>query len=420
MTKFLKANFALIILLAAILSSCNEKESILGTDVIDDPSVLQIIDSLELVAYTENALPLRQSSTATLLLGDVSDPVFGRTTSVFATQFTFQKIITNFGNNPVCDSIILQFRSSKFTGDSLSKFNIMVKRLSQAIKYDSTYYSNFDVSSITLDENYALSESYSLTEKDSIIRIPLSTELAQYIFTNDSTILKTDTLFRKFFNGLAIIPEQISGNGGISSIASSHTDTKMILYYKNDTADSLNYAMSIGSFCQRYNLFNHNYSSSEFNNIIGDSINKNSQVLIKSLAGLNMMVDLVGLKNWNVNKDTISILKAELFLPVDEINQNRTGYAKPTELAALYYANNSAFSEVLDYNIGSLYLNSKYNDTEKAYIINLTKHVQAIVKGSISSSKISLAPISAGLTPSGVIFNQNEKLKLKLYYSKLK
>jgi len=420
MTKFLKANFALFIIFAAILSSCNEKESILGTDVIDDPSVLQIIDSLELVAYTENALPLRQSSTATLLLGDVSDPVFGRTTSVFATQFTFQKKIANFGNNPVCDSIILQFRSSKFTGDSLSKFNIMVKRLSQTIKYDSTYYSNFDVSSITLDENYALSESYSLTEKDSIIRIPLSTELAQYIFTNDSTILQTDTLFRKFFNGLAIIPEQISGNGGISSITSSHTDTKMILYYKNDTADSLNYAMSIGSFCQRYNLFNHNYSTSEFNTIIGDSINKNSQVLIKSLAGLNMVVDLVGLKNWNVNKDTISILKAELFLPVDEINQNRTGFSKPTELAALYYANDKTFSEVLDYNIGSLYLNSKYNETEKSYIINLTKHVQAIVKGSINSSKISLVPISSALIPSGVIFNQNEKLKLKLYYSKLK
>jgi hypothetical protein len=139
----IKNLLGLSLLLGLVLAACS-KSTIVGSEILSDDFVdVAFTDTttIKLLNIKADSTRVYPPGNSIFLLGDIEDPVFGKTSTEVYTQIRKLFDIPDM-ENAVLDSVVLSVsvNSSGFWGDSLAIQEIEVYELGESIvDYDSIY-----------------------------------------------------------------------------------------------------------------------------------------------------------------------------------------------------------------------------------------------------------------------------------------
>ncbi|MES2138423.1 MAG: DUF4270 domain-containing protein [Bacteroidota bacterium] len=451
MPQVIGAKFFLILLVSISISltSCDES-SVVGLDVQPANDLLGVDyqDTTTLITKTVSVDSLRTDETliitADALLGIYQDPIFGKTTSSLYTQLRLPTNNPVFGTNPLIDSVILSlvYDPAYYGKKQRVEQKVNVYEVAEDIKGENSYYSNNTLTVNTLDlaNNYGFipEPSKSVTILNELLkpqlRIPINATFGQTILSNQTTAnLASNTAFQSFMKGFYITTENTVGlnssEGNILHFKMADAQTKLTLYYHNDTDDSLKYDLGLGSVA-RFSHFTHDYSTGIDANLATQlSISppppaQNDVVFIQSMAGVKATIELPYLMNW-INAGDIAINKAELVIKVDPTSTYMLDtFAAPTKLV-LFGINDDGSNYVLpDANEGDNYFGGTYNSTTHEYRFNIARYIQQVLAGKRKNNGLHLLAGSGAINANRVVIGGGGstgayRMKLNIGYTKL-
>lgn len=434
----LPAKFLIIALVAILIFDSCKESSVIGLDVQPESDLLNAAfkDTSTLISYTLLEDPFKTDETSLNLLGSYNDPVFGKASASIYTQVRLPNNITdvNFGAGLVFDSLVLTLPYSGYYG-TLESQTVKVYELSDDLYKDSSYYSNRSL-------NHQSTELADITFKpmsdDKILRIRLSDQFGGNLLSQ-STNLKDNTAFLKFFKGLYIAPAntaQAQGEGALLYFNLTDSLAKMTLYYRKTVTiksisnpqkdssyiDITHFAFEINSSSARFNHFEHDYSSSSaiVNQLKDPSLGQNL-VYLQQMAGLKTKIKIPYLKNW-VDSGPIAINKAEVVLKLDPqyISNN---YSVPSKLSLVEIDSLGNSINLPDEK--DSYFGGDYNSSTQEYRFNIARHIQSILDGKKKDYGFYLLPFVAesNLNAERLVLggggNTSYQMKLRLTYTKL-
>ncbi|HNW90739.1 MAG TPA: DUF4270 domain-containing protein [Bacteroidales bacterium] len=423
----------LLFLFIYFITSCNKNEELgLNIQPPEDIMGVNFIDTIPLIAYTVYEDSIRTDEVTYNLIGSCADPIFGLTNAGAYSQFKLTTTAVNFGNNPVCDSVVLSLAYQGFYGDTSTTLTLNVFEISDDMDIDKNYYSNDvlgvyknNLANVSFKPNFKDSVQVGSTKYAPHLRVKLKNSLGQkFINASGSSDLADNTNFLKFFKGLYISTKQVSSGGAILYFNFLSSITKLSLYYHNDE-DTAAYNFIIDATCARYNSFDHkNFSSADpllKQQISGDTILGDSVLYVQAMAGTKIKIrfpDILGLNNLG----KIAINKAELVLKVDE---NAIGaYAPPEKLILSKINPDGTLSFLTDYAYGDAYYGGSYSSTTKEYRFNIGQHVQdALLKGSFDDKGLYLVVSGGAVKSNRAVLKGNktsqDNLRLEIIYTKI-
>jgi hypothetical protein len=247
---FLSLSFLLIL----IMSSCTKIErTTLGGDLL--PGSDRLITDTMLLPVTANSFI--ENDTIVIgkselhAVGYLNDPMFGTTTAATYIQFlpSIFPLYPKVKDSLVLDSIVLSVGFSGTYGDTNAISKVNVYRITDnAFKPRSRYRTSqapsFNPADLLGSRTFApkdLRKPYNFQRhKDTFtvtnqLRIKLDSVFGRSIL--DQNIVSVfggtgDSVFRQFLNGIAIIPDSITGGNAMNYFNLTDTATKISLYYR--------------------------------------------------------------------------------------------------------------------------------------------------------------------------------------------
>jgi hypothetical protein len=379
--------------------SC-EEEGLIGLDMLDNQAGVGRIDTLSIIAYSqqEDSVPTNQVGRG--VLGLINDPVFGKARSSIYTEFRLFENSLSLGSNPHVDSLVITLKYFGFYGDSLTRQNIKIYELLENIPEDSIIYSNrqLEYYAIPIGEKRIIhrpkdSTMVGDTKLPANIRIKLSDEYAAKLASHNGTsTYDNNANFLEVFKGLYITVEDHNETGGMAYIDLVNAITTVSLYYIDQgTFTEKVQEFPINQFCLRYNYFeNFGYANTIpvlYQQIIGgDTLLGDSLLFLQGLQGVRVAFDIPELSTFDENFNSLIINKATLILPVDNSFYNLY-FTPPARLMLLAVNESGEFQQIIDSQLGNTLYGGDYNAAKKRYEFNITRHIQSVVNGVYPTSR---------------------------------
>ena len=112
------------LVIGLIAVSCSDPNTIgLEIQPTSDNIIISSSNFEGFTSVTESEDSLRTDENLNLVLGEISDPVFGHNQGTFYTQILLSENNNTLGENPTVDSIILSYTSSTPSGFPWTLFN---------------------------------------------------------------------------------------------------------------------------------------------------------------------------------------------------------------------------------------------------------------------------------------------------------
>jgi hypothetical protein len=313
------------------------------------------------------------------LLGCMNDPIFGRSTANLLTQLRLSSNDVDFGTNPQIDSALLLLKYQGYYGDTTQLQSMRIYELTENLFFDSTYYSNLNVTGF-YDHGVTVGDFsyYPVPSRDSLL-IPLSADFGNKLLHTDTANLSNNDVWLTFFKGLYFESQPVEQGGSIVYFDFTGGKSRLTLYYHNDLNDSLKYEVVINSNCTWVNLFNHNYSGTPIANQINDSINNHPEAYLQSMGGLrtHLKLELPDSIMNQVNTG-ITINKAELIITIPD-DPTAGSFGRPKSLRVYNTGVNNKNEFIDDLMLGETYYGGTFSDKTSTYRFNIGRHIQNIL-----------------------------------------
>ena len=373
------------------------------------------------------------------LLGNINDPFFGITRSSVFTQFSLSKTNPDFGPNPVLDSAVLSlvYSSGSHYGNlTAQKFDVY--EVSEQLYRDSTYHSNKlaqyyttqQIGSATILPNVKDSDSVGTVKYPPHLQIKLSTAMFQNFLDDPlyTASYNSNESFQSVFKGIYVKSSTTPspGEGAVLYLDLANTYSRISLFYKNDTIDSLNYAFPISSSaCAHFSHFEHEYSSvfGITNQINTADTLQESSVYVQPMAGVRAKVTMPYLPSMFGGKK-VAINKAELVLPVDPNSFLGADSVFSPHSRLIVTIADSLLHILPDYFEGLTYFGGDYDKTKKEYVFNISRYVQQVLNGTKANLGLYIIPYARPTTANRVLLMGGDKInsnrmRLKITYTPL-
>jgi len=442
------------LVLITIFSSCKKGNTSISTENDENIGVTKI-DSFTVRASTVMLDSIQTSGTGILLLGEVNDPEFGKTTS--STYFPLKSsakypVISNIAR---FDSLklFLNYSGHQY-GDTTTVSTIEAFQLSDKIKLlENPKVLDPDEKSLLSTTNVLYNNSKTKYYSSALgiarfkpkphtgdsVGIKLNSVLGQELFNlirERDPIIDNDENFGEYIKGFALVPKTENGNSIVGFKTSS---LRMSLYYSEANDNGIRITKNI--------FFNMADSSFQYNNISTDRKNTaldgisyaNREIplsktgnrgYIQAGAGLTTKIDLPYIINFLANNAKI-INKAELVInvpkkPFTYLQQPQrlnlliaNDKNKPIDVIRNVFATGDQFAQLEE-------LNSSVASTNR-YVFNLTEYLTLLKKDpkKYPTSLLLSVPInqlnkSLEQTRTGGPGNANIDIKLNIYYTEFK
>ena len=411
---------------AVLFTACKKEWNELGSQLV-------VSDDLELLSFDNqeiNISVVKEDSLITLnrptsFIGSIKDPSFGNTTASLYTEFRMPSTDVDFGVSAQADSIVLSLDIADYYGDTLSTLSFAVREMLETIETTTT--DSLDVESTVniystddfICDPQLLNEPEQAIQSivNSELKVTLSNTLAQRFLDADSVNFADNEAFQSFFSGLYITADQGSYNGLLLELDLLNENSKLTLYYHNETADSLTYDFQINSSADRMTRWAHDYSATEIEPAL--DMEYVSQGYVQGSVGLRTYIDLPDL---NSLKDSNYVFhRAELIIPYISREADSLFYS-PGKLG-LAAVNSDGNLEVLteDQNIqGSVYFDGNRNESTQTYTFNIARYVHKAVEEGYTNRLALYVPTSVS-QPERVIINNHSAdsagIRLKMLVS---
>lgn len=390
-----------IFVLISILVSCNSDENELGLDILPDEDLINIrnisvSDKIESYTFTEDSIVANRGGTN--LLGTFNDPVFGKTTVNYATQFRLASY-PEFGTNPEADSVILYLFYRNVYGDTETTQHIKIYELENYLDPDAEYTQDIDLKSMASDVPIAEFDYTPKVELDSatqdtnfqLLAIPLDISLGEKLISADSMDMINNDVFLQYFKGLYIECEDVDGEGSLITLHTAATNTfqgaALLVYYNNDEnknpeegtePDTLSRAYLVTEFSARISEIKHDYSGTPFMENLDQEDTEDDLIYVQPTGGLKAKITVDGLDSW---KDSVNmgINKAEIIFHVDKEASNISEYPPPGQLLFTFVAPDGEEYRPIDYLFNPAFYGGVLDTSNYTYSFNITQHVQQII-----------------------------------------
>lgn len=391
----LKANFLLLLFAGVLLlSSCEEKPTMIGRDILPGTDFVSIIsaDTFKIASYTMYDYPERSEAQKTPFIGNYYDPYFGTTTSEFVSQVRLEKEWVK-GVYDV-DSVKLVLRIVSVYGSSDVFRQLRITEISKQLYSDSAYYSNSAVDTT----DFGLSVDIPPLGSDTInsIEINLPPTFGEYLIRDQDQLFYSATSddFRSYFKGIYMRVLSVSDSDplllglNVASAASLGEYTNYIVVYmhdrdNNDINTSFRFLLDPLKENANFLRVRHDFSTASPDRKFDDIINNpvlDSMSYLQGLSGVYTKLIIPGLEK--IKNDPsggkIAINKARLSVPVYYDGENYTSSKIPGYIY-LRYVNSVGVKEIIpDYYIDEYhnYFDGSLDTTYNSYKFNISNFIQ--------------------------------------------
>ena len=337
------------------------------------------------------------------------------------------------------DSIVLQLYLSGYYGDTTTTQTVHVYELADTLSASSDYYSNTQIA--LNDVDYANGHSFVMrphtklnivgtdTIAQSIIRIPLSNSLGEYLIHLDSTAYKDPAVFKTHFHGLCLRCDAANGNGSVGYInLTSNTFTLMQLYYHAaDTPDKpLRYDYYVTSADTYFNQITHDYTlaDGDFRNQLldGDTTAGQQRLYLQTMGGVRAKLCFPTVTHWTdtlAEGSHIVINEAKLIVPAAIVDT--TIFTAPSTLSLVYFKGDGTSSLLPDYYEGTTYYGGSYSATTNSAMFRITEYMQDLLMGKMTDHGLSLGINAGAYNAQRLVVNgpeaEGNPLRVEITYS---
>ena len=428
-------SFSLLIILSLLLWRCVSPPDYLGGDLLpeDDFAKVKTDTSFIVSAYTQRYDTVNSSGFSEAVIGETWDEVFGRTRASFLSQLKLARLENYYGTNPTIDSAYLYLRLSDQLGETPMKF--AVYELTDSISADSTYNALTPLGENIYNPEPIGQNLIEFSGEDEIIKIPIS---YSWVFdkiinpiSEDSTIVESQDNFLKHLYGLYIAPTTplVSYGKGMYYLDYTSTDSKLVVYYKNDEQEvdtiSQSYMYVFTDSNLRYNHFQHSTEEAnpevavQFNYNPDEPLVQDSVFYIKGLGLSRGVIVLDDIVNW-LDSMPIAVNRAELRF---ELEENET-LPVDTLIDKLFLYRIVDYDRVAltDYLVDNASFGGSYSKSKKYYSFNITYYLQSLLQEADPDLNIYVEQINAYLRANGAVLrsgNHSSRIKLIITYTKL-
>ncbi len=405
--------FMIISIMVVLISSCQISDMELGADLLPPgDNVLLYRDTIfDINAYAVSGKRVatyetRMVDNRLFLLGNLHDTIVGTSKASIVTQ-----VNTNFafrsGPNMEIDSLMLYLYIQDYLGDMDQEITVRVYELTERIFIDSSYYSDYDLAG-SFDTQPLVEKSF-IPANGSKLEFLIEDQdfLNKFLaLGEDTTLFKTDSIFKDFFNGLYIEAESASTDGTMARVHLTSPESLLSLKYANDSTqiDSIagvEYEWSAFTidqfFCQKINTFEHNHDGTFLSSIIDKDSAKAPYCYVQGMAGVNTRLSFESLEQW-IEMGPIAISSATLVF--DVVPEDESGILDddlPNRLMIGSLLEDEAYEPVYDFFVllandpnrtaadfgGYIKGVSKglFSDTTYNYRFNMALHFQSMIDG---------------------------------------
>jgi len=417
------------LLFSVFITSCIKSPEKIGAEIMPENSKIKVAwtDTSTVYAYSTLVDSIRTDEVVYNYLGSIVDPVFGSTIAGFYTEFLLSSVAGEqdpFGPNPQLDSLVLQLAYRGYYGDTNTTLVVHAYEMQELMNIEDEYYSNHIFQTGAEDYmNYSFlphpNDSTQVIDTvagdtnmyGAVQRFDLSSfnpGLGMKLLSADSLQMSSSTDFRNFFNGLFVITEPISSDGSLLRFDLTDAKSGLIIYYSNDTADSLAYGYTISSFTPRVNRYEHNYlnADAEFKSqvIDGDTALGQTKFYAQGLAGVRSVIKFPYLREWS-RLGNYGINEAKLIFSGFEAEP----YLGEPYALLLVKAKEDGTGEILeDQWEGESFFGGTYNSGSREYVFRITNHLQNLIAdSSLTDYGLYMYVNSGSINPRRMIFNGN-------------
>jgi hypothetical protein len=382
-------------------------------------------DTLDVVyGYTKVADSIRAGFKEHQLIGSIEDPFFGFSKAELVTTISSSTTSGGFGTNPVVDSVILYLAWSDLKGEGDLPFQLRVYEFTEQIRYDSTYYSNMD-----LTGKYRQPElgSTLVNPGDSIIVIRITgQEFIDKFLAAEDTILESSYYLQDYIYGLYLTTEDTQDEGIIMDFNFDLPNNQLYFYYSNDTLDSLSQYYSLENNNNgRINVFRHDPSGYPLEEYLLNSSDYDSLIFVQSMAGVSSVLRFPGLMHW-LDSMPVAINEARLIVPVADTNitLQRSKYL-PQTLNLYLIDENGNLARVYDEVLDASGFGGGLDEQTQTYSYTIKTQIQSILAGNVANLDMLLVPGNAAseVTRTGLYgWNQRDhrkRIRLEITYTLL-
>lgn len=442
--KILLRSAWISLLTGFIITSCNKNPYELGLDLLppSDTIYVSMMDTVTVQAFSVREDSIRTDEMPSLILGSVLDPVFGKTTASFCSQFFLYNEETDFGTNPHLDSLVLLLYYETPYGDTNTIQQLRVFELSEDLILDSSYYSNqlpgiygIELANLTYAPRPNVDVIIGGDTLPPHLRINLSGNtnyLGNKILYAPSNVLSSNTEFIKFMKGLYVEAMPVGSRGALVDYSSSEGLTRLVLYFHNDDEDSLSIDLPIATTAARYNMFDHNGyldAGPELKQQIlyKDTLLGKDRLYLQTMSGVKIILRIPYIRSLD-SLGPIAINSAILKFRSPDPD---TSWIPPPELAMYKVDTAGKLGVIIDELDGTDYFGGIYNADDHAYWFRLTRHIQRLlVNDTLRNYDLCLYasdPLDRSIDPGRVILNGTDpfdasatvkNLKLTITYTK--
>lgn len=377
----MKRFFSLAVVLGLMISlttSCVDEESELGMSLAD---TTMLYNGKTDTLYADNAWTEFEDSLLTSnysygIIGNYTDPTFGKVSSELYTQIALPSNADNISldSSLVIDSVILTLTKSQLFPDTgrVYNFHFEVKQLAEPLLSDTQFYAEntlpVNESAVFFDNNVSVSNS------DTAIHLVLNSNIYPVLQQT-----ATAEEFIKITKGLRIRITTTGDEGMVSiDFSSSRTNLRVYYHYQYGTENNNGYyTFLMGAGTSHFTHFEHKYTGTPFAS--GNKIPGTLRLYLEPLAGhrIRMSFDQ-DLQAFHAAHPWAVIHHAELIMPLAP----ETPALKPDQILTLRkQADNSDvyINDLIDIYTLSGY-DGSYNETGNCYKMRVTQHLQGLLR----------------------------------------
>lgn len=404
------AKAALFLALIAILAvQCQRPEQEIGLEIQPEEDLLSIFqtDTITLQVSTVKEDSLRTDKLSSATLGNYLDPVFGVVKTSFYNQMRLASPDIDFGEGAVADSLLFTLIYSGAPYIRAKDQIFEVYELLEDMYLDSSYYSNQDLmvgfENLVHSDQGATKVSFSdplVQGEDTLrdgIKIRMSDALADRFITAGADVYGSNDDWLEYFKGIYV--RSVSGDGGVLRFNILDAQTRMRLFYHNDT-DTTFFDYNLNSLCATYNRFEHSYQGLLAPINSGEEVDGAVNSYIQAGAGVKTKITFPYIDALRA-EESRTINRAELIVPVPDYDSR---YRKQFNLFVLTQNQDGEDVSVPEQSLLGVDVGGFYDDDLEAYVFNVPRYMQQLINGDQENTLL-LVSGNSGVSVTRVVLN---------------
>jgi hypothetical protein len=428
---------AILVMAPFVFIACEKSTGEIGLgQVIDSKAVLGVRENVPVKAYTVEFDSILSTGPSQEVVGNYNDPYFGNVDASFSTHLLLSLLSPDFGDEPVCDSVVMYLGYKGYYGDTASPVTFVVSELGDYLDPDSNYYSNQNFTNgqelgriTTIPRPYT-----TVNDEDVTIAPALRLELDKDYF--QSKVINASRLSQGYFvNNVEFVKYmyglQVSADGaadGLTYFDISSLSSFIKIYYRETPTDTVTrrYEMYYGIFSSgnfvSVNTFRQDFTNAQFDLTSQDTTQGEATIYAQAMGGAVAQIDLSALKYYRDSGYIIN--RAELILPVRDGSVGK--YRLPNSLLLIENRGDSK-PFVDDYGSGNLDVGGDLDLADlrdKQYTFNITRLAHRYINTKDSIYPLNILPASSASRGWRAVLNGNQDpvrpLRFNIYFTKTK